>query len=913
MIQDEDVREFLIESNENLANLDRQLVELEERPEDTNLIADVFRTVHTIKGTSGFFGFDKLGAITHIAENILSQLRERQRELTPEMASLILESVDAVKEILANIEATGGEGENAYPDLRLRLEAAHRGEMHAPGETHTPAAAQAVLADTLPTVADTESAAPTVHEIVPSAEAARTEAQPVAVRPAEAPPTVAKPRVEEGVSAGANLADSTIRVDVHLLDKLMNLVGELVLARNQLIQDTSSESSNHLSGTSQRLNLITTELQEGVMKMRMQPIGVVWNKLPRVVRDLAAECGKKIQMEMEGAETELDKTIIEAIKDPLTHIVRNSCDHGIELPEVRMQRGKGAAGKILLRAYHEGGHVNIEISDDGGGIDIERVKSKAREKGLMRPEQLAQMSEREATQLIFLAGFSTAAKITNISGRGVGMDVVKTNIEKIGGTVDVYNNPHAGTTVRIKIPLTLAIIPGLLVTVDGSVASGADLGDTGRVDAELIQKQRFVIPQANLLELVRIEGEEKLTQVQDIHGTPVYQHRGKLLPLVYLKRVLGLKRSADHGDVMNIVVLQVEDRQLGLVVDHISDTQEIVVKPLGKELKGLDCYVGATIMGDGKVALILDAAGIARLAGIGPRSRETTPPENDNAEEAHSTVQRLLLFCAGRYKRLAVPLALVARLEEFPVSRVERASGRPVLHYRGQILPLVHLESALNGADTGDFGDEGSILVIVFSDGTRTMGLVVDQILDITEDSINVSRPSTTSGLLGSALVGNALTDFVDLHALVKFTGDDWFKSAGSLRTKSPHVLLLEPSLVVREMVRSFLEISGYRVLESVTVQDAVNKLARGTVDAVVTTLDREQIDGWELLKAMRSNERLKNIPVIGLAADAGADFRTNHDGLEIEHIQHAADRAGLLQSIGTLIRKAENALAIAG
>jgi two-component system, chemotaxis family, sensor kinase CheA len=910
MVQDEDIREFLIESNENLANLDRQLVELEDRPDDTNLIAEVFRTVHTIKGTSGFFGFDKLGGITHVAENILSQLRERQRELTPEMASLILESIDAVKEILVNIEATGGEGDNAYPDLRARLEAAHR------GETHAPAAAQTTSQETLPpqVIAETpsepisESSAPFVPAAVLPAEIAA----PSYVE-AAAPPPAPRSKVDESVSTGSNLADSTIRVDVHLLDKLMNLVGELVLARNQLIQDTSSESSNHLSGTSQRLNLITTELQEGVMKMRMQPIGVVWNKLPRVVRDLASECGKKIQMEMEGAETELDKTIIEAIKDPLTHIVRNSCDHGIESPDVRMQRGKSGAGKILLRAYHEGGHVNIEISDDGGGIDIDRVKAKARDKGLMRPEQLAQMSEREATQLIFLPGFSTAAKITNISGRGVGMDVVKTNIEKIGGTVDVYNNPHAGTTVRIKIPLTLAIIPGLLVTVDGSVPNDAESTSEDAIEAGRVQKQRFVIPQANLLELVRIEGEEKLTQVQDIHGTPVYQHRGRLLPLVYLNRVLGLTRPVESSDVMNIVVLQVEDRQLGLVVDHISDTQEIVVKPLGKELKGLDCYVGATIMGDGKVALILDAAGIARLAGIGPRSRETTQTENDSSEEARRMVQRLLIFCAGRYKRLAVPLALVARLEEFPVSRIERASGRPVLHYRGQILPLVHLESALNGSSANDFGEEGSILVIVFSDGTRTMGLVVDQILDITEDSINVSRPSTTSGLLGSALVADALTDFVDVHALVKFTGDDWFKSAGSLKSKSPSVLLVEPSLVVREMVRSFLEISGYRVHESVTVQDAVNKLARSSVDAVVTTLDREQIDGWELLREMRGNDRLKHIPVIGLAADAGADFRTNHDGLEIEHIQHAADRAGLLQSIGTLIRKSENELAIAG
>ena len=849
MVQDEDVREFLIESNENLANLDRQLVELEERPDDATLIADVFRTVHTIKGTSGFFGFDQLGAITHVAENILSQLRERQRELTSEIASLILESVDAVKVILANIEATGNEGENTYLDLQLRLEAAYREA----GRRETSSDRQAVEAAPLP--------------VVP---------------------------------ASSNLAESTIRVDVRLLDKLMNLVGELVLARNQLIQDMSSESS-HLTGTSQRLNLITRELQGGVMKMRMQPIGVVWNKLPRVVRDLAVECGKKIQIEMDGAETELDKTIIEAIKDPLTHIVRNSCDHGIELPELRVHRGKSSTGRILLRAYHEGGHVNIEISDDGGGIDTERVKARARDKGLLRPEELAQLSEREATQLIFLPGFSTAQKVTNISGRGVGMDVVRTNIEKIGGTVDVFNHQHVGMTVRIKIPLTLAIIPGLVVAVEG--------GMTGAGEAN--RRQRFVIPQANLLELVRIEGEEKLTLIQDVHGSAVYQHRGKLLPLAYLSRVLGLIKTVEARDVMNIVVLQVDDRQLGLVVDHISDTQEIVVKPLGRELKGLNCYVGATIMGDGKVALILDVAGIARLAGIGPRPREAAKVKDEHAEVAQTAPQRLLLFSAGRYRRLAAPLALVSRLEEFPVSRLERASSRPALHYRGQILPLVHLESALTGCETDAYAEEGSILVVVFSDGQRSVGLVVDAILDIVEGAITGSRASTTRGLLGSALVSDTLTDFIDLHALVQLVGDDWLEPAA--KPNGSTVLLIEPSLAVREMLRGYLEISGYRVSECTSMQEAVHALHRGGIDVVVTALGSEPAAGWQLLSTMRADDRLKQIPVIGLAEDEGQDHRNGHHDLRFERIQPASDRGRLLESVNVLTSRQEPEPALAG
>ena len=954
MVQDEDVREFLIESNENLAMLDRQLVELEERPEDTMLLSGVFRTVHTIKGTSGFFGFDKLGGITHVAENILSQLRDRQRQLTPELASLILESVDAVKAILATIEATGSEGEDAYTGLRLRLEAAYRGEGMAPASREK-AATAAGLADR---VEDSSLEIPLEDDLLPdepyktpfsTAPAAGVPAAAVSAKPAAAVrepnpepgrELAPEPRPEsspgsshkqsrapgeEAAPASSALSDSTIRVDVHLLDKLMNLVGELVLARNQLIQDTSTENSP-LTGASQRLNQITSELQEGVMKMRMQPIGVVWNKLPRVVRDLAAGCGKKIQIEMDGAETELDKTIIEAIKDPLTHIVRNSCDHGIEPPEVRLQRGKNGTGRILLRAYHEGGHVNIEISDDGGGIDAERVKAKARDKGLMRPEELAQLSDREATQLIFLPGFSTAEKVTNISGRGVGMDVVRTNIEKIAGTVDVFNNPHAGMTVRIKIPLTLAIIPGLVVAVEGSVG--------GNGDAE--RRQRFVIPQANLLELVRIEGEQELMNVQQVHGTPVYQHRGKLLPLAYLHRVLGLAKSSEVRDVMNIIVLQVDDRQLGLVVDHISDTQEIVVKPLGKELKALNCYVGATIMGDGKVALILDAAGIARLAGIGPRSRESGKTDNMRTGEEHRQAQRLLLFSAGGYPRLAAPLALVARLEEFPATRLERASGSPVLHYRGQILPLLRLETVLAGgtgmpagrgfagdSSTGDSpmgdgslgeGSSGSMLVIVFSDGVRSIGVVVDHILDIVKGAITVSRPSTTAGLLGSAVIGDALTDFIDLDALVRMGGDNWWEAPQYGRAQAASVLLVAPSLMVRETLRGVLEISGYRVSESAELPDAVNRLLRGGIDAVVSALSLSRSDcapggdGWEFLETIRGHDRLKQLPVIALADDGGQGELQSATGCRFERVHSAHDREGLLRSISALMRRPDAA-----
>ena len=541
---------------------------------------------------------------------------------------------------------------------------------------------------------------------------------------------------------------STIRVDVTLLDKLMNLVGELVLARNQILQGTTSQSGAR-TGAAQRLNLITSELQEGVMRTRMQPIGVVWNKLPRVVRDLASEVGKQIEIQMEGAETELDKTIIEAIKDPLTHIVRNSCDHGIEKPDARLAKGKKPSGTVLLRAYHEGGHVNIEISDDGAGIDPERIKRKAVEKGLIRAEQAAAMTEWEALRLIFLPGFSTAEKVTSISGRGVGMDVVKTNIEKIGGAVDLFNRPGiqgtaGGATVKIKIPLTLAIIPGLIVNLSSSRMVGG---------VRVKREDRFVIPQANLLELVRLEGADDRKQIESIYGTEVYRRRGKLLPLIYLSRVLGLSSADQDNDVLTIVILQAEETAFGLVVDGVSDTQEIVVKALGKQLKALDCYVGATIMGDGKIALILDVPGLGRLANVLPPI-ERGRGETKARVAAKDLRQTLLLFSAGRFPRLVVPLSMVAWLEEFVSSKVQYAAGRPVLHYRDEILPLVSVGAMLDQG-SGDAAMRGeSLQVIVFSEGNRHVGLVVDEIQDIIEEAVTVKCASSSFGLLGSGSGG---------------------------------------------------------------------------------------------------------------------------------------------------------------
>ena len=872
-MEDQDIiNEFLIESNENLASLEQQMVELEQRPKDPELLASIFRTMHTIKGTCGFLGFSILEGVAHIAESILNQLRDGVRELTPELVSLILETVDATKTLLKTIEATSGEGEDLYGDLRRRLSATCEGHKPAPAAAAPPPRARTRRARA---TAPAEPAA----VIVPAAEPEDPHAPTAPAADAEA----------VAAQKGPSVTDSTIRVDVGLLDKLMNLVGELVLARNQILQFSSRQEDSTLNATSQRLSLITTQLQEGVMKTRMQPIGMVWNKLPRVVRDLASQCGKQIAIEMDGAETELDKSIIEAIKDPLTHIVRNCCDHGIERPEVRVRAGKPATGRLLLRAFHEGGQVNIEIVDDGAGIDPQKVKEKAVLKGLLRPEQAERMSDREAVDLLFLPGVSTAEKVTSISGRGVGLDVVKTNIEKIGGVVDLVSRAGEGTTMKIKIPLTLAIIPGLVVTIGDRRAGG--------------RCERFVIPQVSLLELIRLEGESGRKQIESIRGTPVYRRRGALLPIAYLREVLGLSDAASDSDVLNIVVLQAEERQFGLVVDDINDTQEIVVKPLGKQLKGLSCYAGATIMGDGRVALILDVLGVGQMSGVLGEAQQQTRAEEAaaRAKQGEADRQTFLLFRAGRHARLAVPLSLVARLEEFSQSRIERAGGRLVAQYRDHILPLISLGSVLDPGDDDIAARQDPAQVLVFADGTRRVGVLVDEILDIIEDTVSVRRENARDGLLGSALLAGKVTDMVDLRYLLERGDEDWFVPRSAQTRRCATVLLADSSPFARGLMRSYLEMVGHRVIEASSPEQAWEALDRLSVDVVAVSLDLPGGGAQALLEKMRGQPKYAHIPALGLAStdEEASRLAGSADGFSSVPMKY--DRTSMLRSVEML------------
>jgi len=690
-------------------------------------LSSAFCTVRTIKGTSGLLSFGRLESLTDVGQILLSRLCEGELTMSPTIAGALLDMVDGVRGLLAAIERTGAD---ADPDVDVDVEEnVDIGAMVA--RIRACVDGDAVLA-LGPSLGDP---------------AGEVEAFLVAAL-ADAPdrragdrrgPCIEVEQERRGPDDRRSVADSSVRVDVDLLDVLVRLVGELVLTRNQILQQADVTAHVDLVRASQRLNLVASELQETVMRTRMQPIGQVWAKAPRLVRDLAVQLGRSVRLEMQGQDTELDRSLLEAVRDPLTHLIRNSIDHGIEDPAERVAAGKPAEGTLTLRAYHESGQVVIEITDDGRGLDAERIGQVALQRGVVSPEVLARMSPREVFDLIFRAGFSTASAVSNVSGRGVGMDVVRSNIERIGGTVDLTSQAGQGTTVRVRIPLTLAIIPTLVV------------GEGG---------ERYAIPQANLVELVRLETADMARDVEVLAGAAVLRLRGHLLPLVALRGALGLP-AQQQCDSLTVVVLQADEVRFGLAVADVHDTQEIVVKPLGRQMKGIDMYAGATIMGDGRVALILDVAGLARSNGVA-----ATPARAAVLTRASdSDVKSLLVLDVGGGRRAALPLGEVSRLEEFQSTLIERTGRIDVVQYRDGILPLVHLAHAIGLPMSDDLPE--FLSVIVHGDGPDRVGIVVDRVVDVVQAAIVANRVGNRVGVLGSAVVHDRVTDLVDLDAVV--------------------------------------------------------------------------------------------------------------------------------------------------
>jgi len=750
MAMDELTREFLIESQEGLDRMERCLTELEERPKDADLIGEIFRAVHTIKGTTGFLGFTRLEKLAHSGENLLGMLREGKVVADRPIITGLLELLDGLRSILKSIETVESEGEGADAGLIGRLEELQKSpqaKAPEPSETRKLAVAGAtVVAKPRRGAKASAPAAARPSPRIPATPPPATQTEEPAVAPASAPTLVSAPEPEHTIvpskSPGCGTAvESTLRVDVTLLNRMMNLVGELVLTRNQVLQATAADPNMTL--LSRRLDMVTADLRESVMKARMQPVSNIFSKMPRIVRDLSQSLGRRVRLQLVGQDTELDKSLLEAIKDPLTHAVRNSLDHGIEPPEVREAAGKDPEGTLQLRASHEGSHVVIEVSDDGAGIAVEKVRQKAIERGVITPERAAHLAERELLQLIFLPGFSTAAAVTNVSGRGVGMDVVRTNVERIGGKVEIDSRPGKGTTLRLRIPLTLAIIPALIVRT---------------------VQQSFALPQGALSELVHIPPEQAAKAIEWIEGSPLYRLRGKLLPLVFLDRLLmpGIEHRATTERDNFIAVLNADGRQFGLVVDGLADPEEIVVKPLSAVLKSIGLYSGATVLGNADLALILDPGAIALRAGV------TMSAENEaeHAEEGETDAglpvnpEYLLVEMAGR--QAAVPLKDVLRIEQLPFSRIEYIGYRPVLNFEGQLLPIEDAGGILTAAQGESLSSDPNVVVVVCREGSRQVGIAVSHVLDVAAGS-DLFEAGSSQRAGGVTLLKQRVTGVVDL------------------------------------------------------------------------------------------------------------------------------------------------------
>jgi two-component system, chemotaxis family, sensor kinase CheA len=758
---DEITREFLLESREGLDQLERDLVSLEETPGDREIVARIFRCFHTIKGTSGFLGFANLEGLAHAGESLLSRLREGTLTLTEDMTSAMLVTVDGLTTMLGIVEATGGDGTEDYQALRDLLaglcENQPPPQVTERGAIGKRPSARSGKSQPAPEPLPSEPADPSLR---PSARAATSQLVH-SLRPLEA-------GADRAAAQTRGAAAESVRVDVGLLDNLMDLAGELVLVRNHFAQIVRSADDPTLTRASQRLNLVTSQLQGGIMQMRMQPVASSFNKLPRMVREVARSCKKLVQLEVDARNTELDKSLIEAIKDPMVHLLRNCIDHGIEAPEVRKAAGKNPEGHIVIRALHQNGLVHIEVSDDGGGIPLDKVRKIAVSRGLLTPERAGSLSDSEAAALIFLPGFSTASEVTNLSGRGVGMDVVKNNVEQIGGAVEVETRAGQGTTFTLKIPLTLAIVPAMIMRCG---------------------QERYAIPQVNVVEMLRLDPAPDKPRIESFHGAPVLRLRGRLLPVLMLAKELNVD---DEGTpAAHLAVVQAAGRHFGVVVDAILDQQEIVVKPMPDQLKNLQVFAGATLLGNGRVALILDVLGLAQRAGL------VSEPRDDAAAQARSGAAgsrgplTLLLFSGQGDSRYALALDDLTRLETLARSTVEATGAWEVVQYRGDIMPLVEVSellpprpSQLRSASPAPAVSSADLIdVIVLGNSGRQLGMVVSDVLDVVETSVPLQMEGCRRGVTGTLVLHGRVTELVDAEWILASTLGKAARARAALET----------------------------------------------------------------------------------------------------------------------------------
>ncbi|CAN1519325.1 Signal transduction histidine kinase, phosphotransfer (Hpt) domain [Caulobacteraceae bacterium] len=873
---DELLGEFITETNEFLETVDTQLVVFEADPTDGDTLNSIFRLVHTIKGTCGFLGLPRLQFVAHAGETLLGKFRDGTLVATPDQVQLVLESIDRIKEILAGLESTGAEPEGDDSALIGALELAAEGrpalstapapepvvaapvveaqqvstsglrwdadlgrELR-PGEVSL-AELEAAFLSTAPDDEIERGASSTVAPEVSPPDFIEV-AAPIAERRAAPEMRAIKDEDEDTAAKGGAVSSSqTIRVNVDVLETLMTMVSELVLTRNQLMQMVRNTTDSEFKAPLQRLSAVTAELQDSVMKTRMQPIGSAWKKLPRIVRDAARDLNKKIDLIMDGEATELDRQVLELIKDPLTHMIRNSCDHGLEAPATRVAAGKSEMGSIRLNAYHEGGHIVIEVSDDGAGLSTSRIRDKAIKNGLVSEELAWTMSDAQIHRYIFAPGFSTAAAVTSISGRGVGMDVVRTNIELIGGTIDLQSTEGRGTKFFIKIPLTLAIVSALVV---GS------------------RQQCFAIPQLSIVELVGAGGASE-HKVEVLNSARVLRLRDRLLPLVDLSEVLGVPpRDPATGESSSafVVVMQHSGQLFGVVVDEVFDTEEIVVKPLSKALADVGTFSGATILGDGSVIMIIDPGAVYRRVGQAEEVAEETIEAVQKKRGQRPETTSMILFQAGGEQPKAVPLSLVTRLEELDATTFEQGDGRTLVQYRGELMPIVPADPNTPIATTGVQP------VLVFTYNGLAAGLAVDKIVDIVDEALDIEMAAERPGLLGVAVLKGKATEVLDVSHYLSLALTNWDDPGVNKPTK--HIVLVERNPFFRNLLSPLLRAAGYEVEAVDTVSAALLCAEYRKPSAVLTDIDVDVASARRLL----SDDRLAGTSIVALSGSPDAD-----------------------------------------
>lgn len=1054
-MQDDLIKEFLVEAREHLSGMETDLLDIEEAGQsiDEDLVNKVFRAAHSIKGGSSFFGLNKIKELAHKTETVLDMIRSRRMVPNPEITNILLIAFDKLRDMLNNVaesettdihehlssltglvssylpegkkdsvsqvalvhgeeepkpigipqtdlERVSRNGQFVYAvEYDLIHDVERRGksvlqvfsdlyesgeildvvlDLDAVGTLDDPVSNKIPLRLTFATILDPDVIGGLIdvdekkirtlfgpesdRDSVPSSpgeamihpnsgrELVREDSLPLSPTRTVEAAVSAEPDMFRIAGSGLQASEvelrskspgaageTTLRVDVSLLETLMNLAGELVLSRNQLREAVAQKDYRALTASSQRINLVTSELQDAIMQTRMQPIGNVFGKFPRLIRDMSQSLNKEIQLDIRGKEVELDKSLVEGLSDPLAHMVRNSADHGIELPEERLAKGKKRTGTIRLEARHEAGQVVVEIADDGRGLDPGKVAASALKKGLISREKLLGMSEKDKMALIFLPGLSTAEKVTDVSGRGVGMDVVKTNLDRLGGKVEIDSEPGSGTLFRIKLPLTLAIIPSLIVTVEG---------------------ERFAIPQINVVELLRIRAEQAKVRIEVVGNSEVLILREQLVPLVRFSEFLGIpatyidpntgrreicrraeladRRSARNpleppsecvpgtgeekgkaerrqangrryraaGDIA-IAVVTTGTMQYGMVVDSFQNTEEIVVKPLGRHLKGLQEYAGATIMGDGKLALIVDATGLAAKADLTSLSGTARAAELVEQAETNKLIDThsLLLFNNAPDELCATPLDTVLRIERISRQQIEMVGGRRTMQYRGKSLPLLSLSDA---ASVATIEDGRELAVIVSSVYGREVGLLGAMPVDVIETQASIDQKThRQKGITGSAIIRGKTALLVDIHELVEAVYPDWtqeketpllFRKGGA----KPTVLLAEDSDFFRAQVRRFLEEGGYTVLDAPDGQVAWEILLENSeaVRAVVTDIEMPRLSGLGLTQRIRSEPNLASLPIIGLTSLAGDDDIVRGKLAGVSEYQIKLDRDKLLEAL---------------